>query len=177
MKSLREYINESLINESKIKAEFTKFSKKDNWVKGIVGDYKFEAKLFDEPSMYGINDGRVSKLSITDKQNNWVINYDRGWDIEVTKKTKPYFDAVMELLEKSPKRFLESLKEHAVDKGTVVIEGKNDIIKYFKSEILPDLEKSDNNTIKEAWINYLNELLADKEITQSQYDSWIDTKI
>jgi hypothetical protein len=38
-------------------------------------------KAFDEGSEWGINGGRISKLSI--KINGvWVANYDRGWDIE-----------------------------------------------------------------------------------------------
>ena len=95
-------------------AVFTKFKSGTNWCKGKVGKYNFEAKLFDEGSIFGINDGRVSKLAIWDeeirqeKQNFYagcVVIYDRGWDIEPKKDIKPYFDAVMELLENAPKRF------------------------------------------------------------------------
>ena len=42
-------------------------------------------KVFEEPSEYGINQGRISKLTL--KNNNKVIaNYDRGWDIMPTGK-------------------------------------------------------------------------------------------
>lgn len=97
-----------------MKAEFTKFNTESNWVDGVVGKYKFQAKLFDEGSSYGINDGRVSKLSIWDEEvrqresnffNACIINYDRGWDIEPTSQNEEYYKAVMDLLENSPKRF------------------------------------------------------------------------
>lgn len=38
-------------------------------------------KTYDEGSDYGINGGRISKLSIK-INGEWVVNYDRGWDIE-----------------------------------------------------------------------------------------------
>lgn len=41
---------------------------------------EWQAKVFDEGSIFGIKNGRISKLCarIGDK---WIINYDRGWDI------------------------------------------------------------------------------------------------
>lgn len=45
----------------------------------------YSMKVFEEPSEYGINKGRISKLTL--KNNNKVIaNYDRGWDIMPTDK-------------------------------------------------------------------------------------------
>ena len=38
-------------------------------------------KAYDEGGDYGINGGRISKLSIK-IDGQWVVNYDRGWDIE-----------------------------------------------------------------------------------------------
>ena len=39
------------------------------------------AKVYDEGSIYGIDEGRISKLTIKiDDQT--VVSYDRGWDIE-----------------------------------------------------------------------------------------------
>ena len=90
--------------ENKIKAEFTRFDNSSNWVSGKVGPFTFEAKLFDEGSVFGIKKGRVSKLDIRDG-HGCVVNFDRGWDIKHSKEVKPYFNAVMELLENSPKRF------------------------------------------------------------------------
>lgn len=96
------------------KAELISFPFDSNWVSGTVGDYTFEAKLFDDPSTYGINNGRVSKLSIYSEKKRietgnffaaCIVNYDRGWDIKPSKENRPYFKAVMRLLELTPRRF------------------------------------------------------------------------
>ena len=42
---------------------------------------KYFCKAYDEGSEFGIDDGRISKLSIY-IDNALVVNYDRGWDIE-----------------------------------------------------------------------------------------------
>lgn len=39
------------------------------------------AKVYDEPSEYGINEGRVSKLMIK-IDGVTTLSYDRGWDLE-----------------------------------------------------------------------------------------------
>ncbi len=49
-----------------------------------LGDHWFQAKIFDEPSQYGINDGRISKLAICEGYR-WnhletVFTFDRGFD-------------------------------------------------------------------------------------------------
>lgn len=53
----------------------------DGWVQGIVTDgketYEFCAKVFDEKSIYGINNGRVSKLGVRYKTTP-IINYDKA---------------------------------------------------------------------------------------------------
>lgn len=38
-------------------------------------------KAYDEGSVYGINEGRISKLTIQ-IDGKTVVAYDRGWDIE-----------------------------------------------------------------------------------------------
>ena len=88
-----------------MKAEFTDFNTNSNWVEGVCGEYRFQAKLFDEGSEFGIDEGRVSKLAIQDANGDWVVNYDRGWDIEPIEQYKDCYTAIMELLENSPKRF------------------------------------------------------------------------
>ena len=67
------------------------------WKEGTIGipDAKikdkytichYRVKLFDEPSEeYGINGGRISKLTIKINGKN-VCNYFRGWDIKPTCK-------------------------------------------------------------------------------------------
>jgi hypothetical protein len=61
----------------------------DHWVIGDCGNYRYEAKVYDEGSIFGIDDGRISKLSvqkivkIDDRiEKPIVANYDRGWDIK-----------------------------------------------------------------------------------------------
>lgn len=99
-----------------MEAKFTKFEQGENWCSGTVGEYKFEAKSFDEGSIFGINGGRVSKLCIKrlDTYGNgkdWfdgvIVNYDRGWDIKPKKikGARKAYNAVMKLLENAPKRF------------------------------------------------------------------------
>lgn len=42
-------------------------------------------KVYDEPSEFGINSGKISKLQL--KQDGEIVaNYDRGWDIYPTTK-------------------------------------------------------------------------------------------
>lgn len=88
---------------------FTKFDTSSQWVNGEVnnGEYVFESKLYDEGSVFGINEGRVSKLWIRDNYNRCVVNYDRGWDIEPISSSydRHVFEEVLEFLENSPKRF------------------------------------------------------------------------
>ena len=46
-------------------------------------NYEFCAKVYDLPSKYGINEGRISKLNVKDVNTNTeVIGYDRGWYLE-----------------------------------------------------------------------------------------------
>ena len=86
----------------------------ENWCSGIVGNYIFEAKSFDVGSQFGIDGGRVSKLSIkrantVGNGKGWfdgvVVNYDRGWDIEPAAEVMTEYKAVMKLLENAPPRF------------------------------------------------------------------------
>jgi len=55
---------------------------RDGWVRGRVrgdqhGPVEFHAKVYDEPSGYGIDEGRVSKLWV-----DGLFNYDRGDDFD-----------------------------------------------------------------------------------------------
>ena len=43
--------------------------------------YRIQMVRFDEPSIYGIRKGRISKLWVRGADGAVVINYDRGWDI------------------------------------------------------------------------------------------------
>ena len=55
------------------------------WKEGVIlinhRGYHYWVKQYDEGSQYGIDGGRISKLTI--KRNGEIIcNYDRGWDME-----------------------------------------------------------------------------------------------
>jgi hypothetical protein len=97
-----------------VKIEFTSFERGENWVSAVVndGEYKVSSKLFDDGSTFGIDNGRVSKLSIRRTSeivdHDWfsgcIVNYDRGWDIHPkTEKETAVFKAVLEFLENAPK--------------------------------------------------------------------------
>ncbi len=52
-----------------------------NWTCGTIGGFCFEIKHFDEPSVFGIDEGRISKLWLAWKSSyTTVAAYDRGWD-------------------------------------------------------------------------------------------------
>lgn len=62
------------------------------WLSG----YSFSAKVYDTPSKYGINEGRISKLYVRDVSTiTEVIGYDRGWYCE---PQYPQEKAVLEAL-------------------------------------------------------------------------------
>lgn len=51
---------------------------------------------FEQPSPFGINGGRVSKLFIMDKKTNEIVcDYDRGWDKKPTKKVKDFYEEIL----------------------------------------------------------------------------------
>lgn len=41
----------------------------------------YQVKAFEEGNEWGINGGKISKLSIK-IDGEWVANYDRGWDVK-----------------------------------------------------------------------------------------------
>ena len=55
------------------------------WQEGSLKVYNsifhYWMKVFDEPSRFGIDGGKVSKLMLK-RDGKIVCNYDRGWDIE-----------------------------------------------------------------------------------------------
>ena len=44
-------------------------------------EYRIMMVRFEEPSIYGIRHGRISKLWLTDADRKETVNYDRGWDM------------------------------------------------------------------------------------------------
>ena len=51
------------------------------WRNGIINGCEYWVKSFSESSYYGINEGRISKLSVR-RDGREIISYDRGWDLE-----------------------------------------------------------------------------------------------
>lgn len=77
------------------------------WESGIFNGFKWEAKIYNEGSEYGINNGRVSKLFVKNGES-YVITYDRGWDIE------PETDELKEWLKDFLKYVDENIEEYEV---------------------------------------------------------------
>ena len=73
------------------------------WIKGTIDHFRFKAKVFDEDSKFGINEGRVSKLTVWDISGE-IINYDRGWDkIPANDNYQEMLEDLLEYLEALPK--------------------------------------------------------------------------
>lgn len=61
----------------------------------------YEAAIvsFDKPSVYGINNGKISKLYIKRQDNNkTVCSYDRGFDVQLTKEVKAFYNEIIKEL-------------------------------------------------------------------------------
>ena len=79
------------------------------WLKGTIDGYEFFALVFQVGSKYGINEGRISKLAVRHKLESltevsrYIINYDRGWDIEpATEEHRLILDTLVEYFENLP---------------------------------------------------------------------------
>lgn len=70
---------------------------KDGRLQLAGGLFHFWIKRFDEGSEFGIDGGRISKLTIkNERTGKEVANYDRGWGIEPqTKSAKAALDWVL----------------------------------------------------------------------------------
>ena len=70
------------------------------WEKGkwdaYGGTVEYWAKVYDEPSEFGINGGRISKLTLK-CNGKTILNYDRGWDVKPqTKSAKIVLEALLQ---------------------------------------------------------------------------------
>lgn len=73
------------------------------WSEGIIaspttGDkYKYWVKHFENGSEFGIDGGRVSKLTIRKVgESRDLVNYDRGWDVEpATDEVNAVYDIIL----------------------------------------------------------------------------------
>ncbi len=96
----------AVAKESKVFEISSDTRKVDNWIEGYVLQdhikYKFTAKVFDENSKFGIDEGRISKLTVRRvSDNEEIVNFDRGWD------KYPREKALLSML----KKLIKQLKE------------------------------------------------------------------
>lgn len=61
---------------------------KSGWIEGTInpGGYTFHAEVWAKPSRYGIDEGRISKLTVKDEKGEEVVNYNRGFPERDTDK-------------------------------------------------------------------------------------------
>ncbi len=50
------------------------------WYTGTVDGCWFQAKVYDQPSTFGIHEGRISKLLLRDEAGTVIASYDREWE-------------------------------------------------------------------------------------------------
>lgn len=82
------------------------------WITAIIADRWVQAKVYDEPSDYGVNNGRVSKLSIGKTSERrpgpffeqMIYHYDRGLDFN-DGLTADQLNEILAELEALPKYF------------------------------------------------------------------------
>lgn len=84
--------------------KITAMGQQNDWMSGIIeSGYEWEAKVYKEPSEFGINGGRVSKLYIWPAGQSWapaLVSYDRGWDKEPEiPEIKAIFETLLNYLE------------------------------------------------------------------------------
>jgi hypothetical protein len=73
------------------------------WSEGIIacpstgGKYKYWVKHYEEGSQFGIDGGKVSKLTIRRVgESRDLCNYDRGWDIEPAEEIAAVYAIIMQ---------------------------------------------------------------------------------
>lgn len=72
------------------------------WSEGIIacpstgGKYKYWVKHYEECSPFGIDNGRISKLTLRKVGDTRdLCNYDRGWDIEPSDEVKTVYAMIL----------------------------------------------------------------------------------
>ena len=74
-----------------------------NWIVGTIEDMSFEAKVYDVPSLFGIDYGRVVKLTVYAKRlDQEIIVYERGWEKYPTKNHEDILDAILKYCQNLP---------------------------------------------------------------------------
>ena len=72
-----------------------------DWIEGWYKEYSFDAKVYKEPSRFGINKGRVSNITCF-HDDKVIADYDRGWEMKPIRGTKnaKAFDYIIDELER-----------------------------------------------------------------------------
>ena len=50
------------------------------WKNGKIDGCEYWVKQYDSPSIYGVEEGRISKLTVR-RDGREIISYERGWDL------------------------------------------------------------------------------------------------
>ena len=75
------------------------------WLLGTIDGLSFQAKVCDDPSVFGIDNGRVIKLVVTYEDGSEVIAYERGWETYPgTSEDEDLLDALVTFLDHIPKQ-------------------------------------------------------------------------
>lgn len=68
------------------------------WSNGTVDCFDYWVKHYEKGSEFGIDGGRISKLTIRKHgQTRDLCNYDRGWDMEPAAEVKAVYAKLLEL--------------------------------------------------------------------------------
>lgn len=183
---------EEIIRDSEVEDEFedAKYSyafeqenKDDIWVSGTIlpkGNttdsvnylYTFEAKVYIDPSDFGIENGQVSKLFVTyipdvTKDNSKTIaSYERGWDIKPkTKEDKDLVEHLVKALERFRKKHPYTTEKDLEENKKV--ESIDNEIKNLYNEIY-DAYIDTYNRFTDYYNNYIINVKSYKEEKQLQ---------
>lgn len=67
------------------------------WTTGKLNGYDYQIKHFSEGSVFGIDEGKISKLHIS-RNGRTVANYERGWDVEpIDLEAKAVYEKLLNL--------------------------------------------------------------------------------
>jgi hypothetical protein len=73
------------------------------WSEGTIScpitgaKYKYWVKHYETGSQFGIDGGRISKLTVRKVgESRDLVNYDRGWDVEPTDEVKAVYNIILE---------------------------------------------------------------------------------
>ena len=98
-------INVSQEEEETDKPRITAKDKDGGWIDGTIDNFRFQAKVYDTGSKFGIENGRVSKLEVWQPEapfNDRLI-YDRGWSKKPeSEQDKEILRTLLEYLESLP---------------------------------------------------------------------------